>query len=484
MMLKKYEPLILYVLVFFGGFANLAAEIIGPRMFASLFGNTTTVWAVMISVTLVGLSVGYAIGGRIQAEKARGLLPAVLLVNAVWLLIIGWVIWEVPAAAVAGGTRIDASMLLTVSSGAFFVPSVLFGMISPVTITLLSAEKATTNSSETVGNVYAIGTVGSVAGALSAAFFLIPWVGLTQSLQVFAAGLVLFAAYFWADRWRYAVAAAAVIPLIVPQPGFVWREDDGLELLAQREGYYQTVRVYANDEFVQMHLGPTFHSRMDLETGLPTFSYAQTMLDLIPDDVSDQHTLIIGGAGHSLARELERRGATTVEVEIDPVVVDLSDEYFGTIDGEIVIQDGRVYMAGVPAGSFDFVIVDAFDGAATVPPQLTTQEFFQEAARALTPEGVLYYNFVGTPEGERNRSFKAIATTMDAVFASVGARSSRGDGLLQGEDSQNIIFVASNGSLGALPLSPVPDDGTLLTDNNNPMEIFLAEARDFIYYRR
>ncbi|MFW5691445.1 MAG: hypothetical protein ACOCXZ_02980, partial [Chloroflexota bacterium] len=69
---RAADPLAIYALVFFGGFANLAAEIIGPRMFASLFGNTNIVWAVMISVTLVGLSVGYTIGGRVQQARARG----------------------------------------------------------------------------------------------------------------------------------------------------------------------------------------------------------------------------------------------------------------------------------------------------------------------------------------------------------------------------------------------------------------------------
>lgn len=475
---------VIYGLVFFGGFANLAAEIIGPRMFASLFGNTTTVWAVMISVTLVGLSVGYTLGGRVQRDKARDVLVILLLVNAAWLLVIGWIVWEVPNAVVSGGASVDPSLLLTTAAGAFFPPSVLFGMISPTAITLLSAGQGDTGNSETAGNVYAVGTIGSVAGALAAAFYLIPWVGLTASLQLFSAGLVLFAIYFWQDGRRYALAAGVLIVFAFPQPSFEWREGDDLDLLAQREGYYQTVRVYGDDDSVTMHLGPTFHSRMDRATGEPTFSYAQAILDLIGTDIAEERVLVIGGAGHSMARWLESHGAVVTEVEIDPIVVDLSDEHFGPIQGEVVIQDGRVYVEGAPEASFDLIIVDAFDGAATVPPQLTTVEFFEATSAALAADGRLLYNFIGTPEGSRSRSFRAISTTMDFAFANLGARASRGSGRLQGEDSLNIIFVASQASIGDLDLFPVPDDGTLLTDDLNPMDIFLAESRNFTYFRR
>lgn len=478
------QRLLLYALVFFSGFANLATEIIGPRMFASLFGNTTVVWAVMIAVTLVGLAVGYSLGGRVLAHKARLVLIAALIVNAIWLLLVGWIVWELPAGAASGGAAVDISLLLMTASVAFFPPSLLFGLISPIAITWISSGKDAPPG-ETVGSIYAVGTIGSVGGALAAAFYLIPWVGLTASLQWFAAGLVIFAALLWQDRRRALVAGAAALALVVPQPDFVWREDDGLDLLAQREGYYQTIRVYGDDEIVQMHLGPTFHSRMDRRTGEPTFSYAVTLLALTDADLRGTRVLVIGGAGHALAHALERRGATVTEVEIDPLVVELSDRYFGRINGQVVIQDGRLFIDGSPPDAYDLILVDAFDGAATVPPQLTTREFFLAVDDALAPGGRMLYNFVGTPEGERSRGYRALATTMAAVFDSVGGRSSRGeDGRIAGETSQNILFVAAQGDLSDLPLYLVPTDGVVLTDDHNPMELFLSEGRDFIYYRR
>ena len=91
-----YKTLI-YSLVFFSGFANLATEIIGPRLVASLFGNTTIIWAIIISVTLIGISVGYLIGGRIPQGQVLLVLPRILILNAAWLLALSWLIWKVPA---------------------------------------------------------------------------------------------------------------------------------------------------------------------------------------------------------------------------------------------------------------------------------------------------------------------------------------------------------------------------------------------------
>lgn len=469
-------------LVFFSGFANLASEIIGPRMFASIMGNTNIVWAAVISVTLVGLSTGYALGGRIV--RIHKVLPVILIINAFWLLLVSWTIWEVPASAIASGVRIDFSLILMTASAALFVPSVLFGMISPMAISLLARDEPPESYSRIVGNVYALGTIGSVAGALSAAFYLIPWVGLTTSLRLFAIGLILFAAYFWQSQRRILALPALLLVFIFPQPDFIWNDDGSLELLAQRDGYYQTIRVYEDTDegYVQMFLGPTFHSKMDLETGEPTFFYAARMVDLA-GAVDGLRVLVIGGAGHAMTRSLENNGATVTEVEIDPVVVELSDRHFGTVESEIVIQDGRVYAELAEANSFDLILVDAFDGAATVPPQLTTREFFQALDRILKPEGRIIYNFIGTPEGERDDAYRAMSTTIQAVFEYVGATSSQ-QTAVAGDESQNIIFVASPASLDDLQLTNVPDSGTILTDDRNPIDIYLQQSRSWSYFRR
>jgi len=65
-----------------------------PRLVASLFGSTTVIWAIIISVTLIGISVGYFLGGRVPQKRVLTVLPVILLLNAAWLLAISWLVWK------------------------------------------------------------------------------------------------------------------------------------------------------------------------------------------------------------------------------------------------------------------------------------------------------------------------------------------------------------------------------------------------------
>ncbi len=366
---SQFNTPVVLCFVFFSGFASLATEIIGPRLFSSLFGYTTQIWAAIISVTLLGISIGYYVGGRIPRSLIPQLLPIVLIVNAIWLLGISWLIWSVPIALLQFGF---VSVLL-IAGVAFLVPAMLFSFASPLSITLLSENRSPEWIARMVGNILAIGTIGSVLGALCAAFYLIPWIGLASSLRIFAIGSALFALYFMRTR-RPLVLLVLVLCLVLPQPSFHWISN--LTLLAQREGYYQTIRVYTDGvSSVQMHLGPTYETVVNLSTGEPEFPYAKKMVELARNPAGKK-VLIIGGAGHSIAHGLERLGAQVTEVEIDPFVVQLSDAYFQAIKGEVVVADGRTYVDQAPDGQFDYVMLDAFNGVNYVPPQLTTRRIF------------------------------------------------------------------------------------------------------------
>ena len=472
---RKIRPLIIYTFVFFSGLANLATEIIGPRLIASLFGNTTVIWATIISVTLLGISLGYYLAGRVAYQRAFHVLSAVLLLNAFWLLGISWVIWRFPEQLLALGYF----SILLIASVAFIVPAMLFSMASPVSITLLTKHVPTEVAPRILGNVLAIGTMGSVLGALLAAFVLIPWVGLTASLRIFSLACVLFAVYFFPKKLRILTVFALAACLLIPQPDFHWESASGWKLLDQREGYYQTIRVYTDDTtFVRMHLGPSYETELNLQTGKPNFKYARTMIDMVVDPAGKK-ILIVGGAGHTQARVLEDAGAQVTEVEIDPFVVSLSDEYFGPIHGEVVVQDGRAYIDQSAPGQYDYIFIDAFSGPDSVPPQLTTLEFFQNVRRALKPDGRMVYNFIGVPSGPRSASFQALAATMSAAFEDVRISETFGERI------QNIIFLASGNEITDMSFQKAPVDGRVLTDDLNPIEVYLEQARaGELYYRR
>jgi spermidine synthase len=359
---------------------------------------------------------------------------------------------------------------------ALFVPATIFGMVSPLVITLLSANQPGSHVSKIVGNVYALGTLGSVSGAVAGAFYLIPWVGLSTSLRLFAVLLTIFSIYWSVRYYRLGAAAAVAICLIVPQPNYAW--SDPATLLTQREGYYDTIRVYTDGStFVRLHLGPTYESEMSLQTYEPTFEYAKTMIELVSHP-ANQKVLVIGGAGHTIARALEMRGAIVTEVEIDPIVVAVSDDYFGPIRGDVVVQDGRTYIDNFAGQGFAYVLIDAFNGLYSVPPHLTTLEFFESVSRILTPEGRMLYNFIGAPSGSRSNSFRALSTTISAAFGDTRTSS------LLGDAEQNVLFIASRTEMLDTAWADAPTDGVLLTDDLNPIEIFFQQARTSVEFHR
>jgi spermidine synthase len=144
-----------------------------------------------------------------------------------------------------------------------------------------------------------------------------------------------------------------------------------------------------------MRLGPTYETAFNRVTGEPGFGYAREMIALA-GDVRGKRVLIIGGAGHSQAHALELRGAVVTEAEIDPLVVEASDAHFGPIEGTVVVGDGRAVVQRAAPESFDAVLIDAYNGPASVPAQLTTVEFFAAVRRALAADGRMLLNFIGS----------------------------------------------------------------------------------------
>ncbi|MCS7070061.1 MAG: spermidine synthase, partial [Anaerolinea sp.] len=61
---SRKHRIFLYVAVFAGGMTTLALELTASRLLGSVFGTSNLVWANVIGLMLLYLTVGYFIGGR------------------------------------------------------------------------------------------------------------------------------------------------------------------------------------------------------------------------------------------------------------------------------------------------------------------------------------------------------------------------------------------------------------------------------------
>ncbi|MGH7081568.1 MAG: polyamine aminopropyltransferase [Acetobacteraceae bacterium] len=151
-----------------------------------------------------------------------------------------------------------------------------------------------------------------------------------------------------------------------------------------------------------------------------------------------ERVLIIGaGDGGVLRRVLGHRNVRrAVMVEIDAEVIRLAREFLPLIGGaawddpraEVIVGDGIAYVAEAADAAFDVMIVDSTDPIG-VGEVLFTERFYAEAARVLSPRGVVV-NQCGVPflqadelaESSRRRakSFPHVTAYLAAVPTYVG----------------------------------------------------------------
>ncbi len=169
------------------GFCMMALEIIGARFVQPIFGSSIDVWAAIISVFILSLSIGYVVGGRIadRSHTNKALGWVILCAGACYCLIpvFGMAFME------SLGENVHSSRwgVLFAALFLYLAPSLLLGTVSPILVKLVftSAERVGT----TTGTLYAIGSFGNVLGILVSDYVLLAHVSLNTN--IIAMGAVL-----------------------------------------------------------------------------------------------------------------------------------------------------------------------------------------------------------------------------------------------------------------------------------------------------
>ena len=178
----------LEVVVFICGAVVMAYEIIGSRMLGPYVGTSMFVWTSIIGVILLSLSVGYMWGGRIADKKPRADILSVYIFIAGLFIILSTFIKDLLLDFLLSSISNVKIVSIVSSLLLFTIPSILLGMVSPFAarIKMKTIEK----SGSTVGNLYAISTVGSIIGVFLAGFYFIPTFKITSILLLLAIALI------------------------------------------------------------------------------------------------------------------------------------------------------------------------------------------------------------------------------------------------------------------------------------------------------
>ena len=427
--MRKY----IYFTVFISGMTTLAAELSASRLIGNVFGTSNLVWAAIIGLMLLYLTLGYTLGGK-QADKSPHAesMYKVLAWGAFTLGIVPYIANPVLRAAATAfdglqvGVMMDAFVAVLVL---FSVPITLLGMISPYAIRLSmdDAEKAGKIS----GNIYAISTLGSFLGTYLPVLVLIPIVGTTNTFLIFSLFLLFVALAGLAKSagtrkmLPYLLMVVAIAILAIVNNGRGIKKTEGQVYETESAYNYIEVLQRGKETHLRLNDGQGVHSVYDpnnLDYNGPWSQFlVGPFFNTPPHTTKDvKRIAIVGLAAGTFAQQATAvYGDIPIDgFEIDPKIIDIGNEYFGMdqLDNlNAYAEDGRWGLAHSPH-QYDIIAVDAYRPP-YIPWHMTTVEFFEIAHERLSPTGVLTIN-VGRLPGDR-RLINAMASTIAETFPSV-----------------------------------------------------------------
>jgi predicted membrane-bound spermidine synthase len=188
----------IYLLFFLSGFPALIYQIVWQRTLFAIYGVNVESVTIVVSAFMLGLGLGSFAGGYLTRNPR---VPRLLLFGAVELGTAAYGLASLPlfhavAKATAGAAPLETGLL---SFALVLVPTVLMGATLPLLVAHLVDVSG--NVGRSVGALYFVNTLGSACACFVAAWFAMPYLGMSRSVAMAAAlnvvvGLSVVAMHF------------------------------------------------------------------------------------------------------------------------------------------------------------------------------------------------------------------------------------------------------------------------------------------------
>lgn len=524
----KTKKWFLYSTEFFSGMSVMAVEIGASRLLAPYFSSSQIIWTIIIGTIMIAMALGNIWGGKLADKKPDPDHVYVrILVAGLWIALIPVVgkfiiagVSLLLALFVKKAFLVVASLLSCLIL--FVFPLMLLGSVSPALVKF--AATSLDSNGRTVGTMSALNTIGSIIGTFMPTFVTIPTVGTSITFFIFAAILVIICAlyFFWIRgeiRKKDVVMTSIAIVLSVAcgigstfGSFAFWQKD----LVYEGESVYNYLRVYEDDraryfstnvlfgvQSIQMKDGGLTGGYYDYDLAAPLMAGVHKT-----EDKQDFNILILGLATGTFATQcLKYYGDVKIEgVEIDGKIVDVARDCFALPESvEVSVSDGRAYIYSGEGKDrkYDVILVDAYQDI-TIPPQMSSVEFFRIVSDRLKDGGVMALNMNMYSDDEKSIN-AYIADTVAAVFPEVYNAKIQGNRELFASKSGDMLKNLEEGigtvtderlrnSLSAA-LDKMTENGKyvggdlILTDDKAPVELLgikLVDAmieEELSYYR-
>ena len=420
------RPARLHAVAAGAGAVGLALEVLWTRLFAQVLHNSVYSFATVSLVFLVALASGAALGAVILRRVSGASVAATSLVAAALATISGvWIFVRATDGLAYVGMRTGLAeyvMRIVGIAAATAGPAALAsGAVLPA---LWAAYGDRSGAARPIGELAAVNALGAVVGALTAAFVVLPTVGLRGGFFLAAATYLVLAEALEPGRGALrALAGAALLAIVLADPARapITHLAAGETLRAEGEGASGIVTVVDTGEDLQLRLdnyyvlGGSAAARNERRQGL-----VPLLLHPRP-----RRAAFIGMATGITASAASALGVDeTTVVELVPEVAAAARVHFGAWNGtllgrpavRLVVEDGRRWLAAT-ADRFDVVVSDLFIPWHAGAGNLYAREMYDAAAARLAPGG-LFCQWLPLYQLTREE-FDIIARTFLAVFPHV-----------------------------------------------------------------
>lgn len=482
----------------------MALEFGASRLLENYFGSSNLVWACVIGLIMIYLTLGYFLGGR-WADRSP--YHRTLYQVLAWAALCVSVIPAISKPILRFSANAFDNLQIGVLAGSFvavillfIIPVTLMGTASPFAIRLAITNPA--DAGKISGKIYAISTLGSFLGSFLPVLILIPTIGTNNTFLFFSALLMIIAllGICLSEGWKQAFRQSWMV-LIIAAMGFLTHYGplkNSPGQIYESESSYNYIQVLQEGDYTLLRLneGQGIHSIYSPSVSNYYGPWEQFLVGPFfnppPYSPSQVKSMaIVGLAAGTAARQATRvYGNIPIDgFEIDPRIIEVGKKYFDMNEPNLnaIAQDGRV---GLDKSGRDYSIiaVDAYRPP-YIPWYLTTREFFQIVWDHLEDDGVLTIN-VGRSPSDR-QLIDGLSTTIGSIFPSVyvmdlpNSFNSMIFATRQPTKKENLLnnYLAFNGSPDGNPLlletmgititnlQPDPAKTVIFTDDLAPIEL-------------
>lgn len=439
---------ILPIMLLSGG-NSFVYEVLWTRLLGHILGGSVAAFATMLASFLSGIAIGSAVAARFAKDRTAAISSFIVVQCGIAVASI--LIYQLLPLAIPESVGLKGNVPVTIF---ILLPATLFiGATFPLAVRILANDEH--DAAPASARVYSWNTVGAIAGATLAAFFLIPALRYEGAIK-FAVTINIFLAVGTAlliGAHRRAVTAATVaaaaIVLLVYKPQIPEEILRTSPVSANRTGemvYYEvgrsaTVIVLEESGFFNLRTNGLPEASTNLK-GAPPYKHNQRLLTSMTVLARpDTENMLVVGFGAGAALEGVPPSVKSIDaIELEPEVINanrfMSDErqYDPMADERvnIYINDARSALA-LTDKRYDAIVSQPSHPWTAGASHLYTREYMSLANDHLTEDGV-YLQWMNT-QFVNEELLKSLCASMLDVFEHVRVYQ---------WDPQVLFFLGSN----------------------------------------